>query len=338
MRILILHPGALGDIILSLPAVALLRESLPSAELSVAGHRDYLEPVMGGLAERLLSLSVLPLHHFYTPDAPPPEAVRFWSSFDRVVSWTGAGDPVFESGMRRIHPESLIAAWRPAPGETRHVAQIFVDSLRPWISPDAKAAPVRIRVESSARRRAEQWLRSRGWTAGDRLAALHPGAGSPVKRWPLVCYIRLAERLLLEGPGKMLVIEGPAEDGIADQMAGTLKEGRAIAVRSAPPALVAALLERCEVFIGNDSGVAHLAAGLGVPSVVLFGPTLPQHWAPLGEHVAVLRDARGCEACAFGRGGHTCLSNITVARVLRCIQLHKRGEGRRLASQRELNR
>jgi ADP-heptose:LPS heptosyltransferase len=154
---------------------------------------------------------------------------------------------------------------------------------------------------------------------------MHPGAGSPIKRWPPDRYIRLAEQLELEGSRTILVIEGPAEGGTAKEISGKLAPGKVMQVESAPLALVAALLERCESFVGNDSGVAHLAAGLGVPSVVLFGPSLPQHWAPLGEHVTVLRDARGCEGCASGRGGHTCLRNISMEEVLRSIRLNRRG-------------
>lgn len=159
----------------------------------------------------------------------------------------------------------------------------------------------------------------------DRLAAMHPGAGSPIKRWPPELYIRLAEKLNLEGATTILVIEGPAEIGTAKEISEKLAPGKVMQVESAPLALVAALLERCESFVGNDSGVAHLAAGLGVPSVVLFGPSLPQHWAPLGEHVTVLRDVRGCEGCTFGRGGHTCLRNISVEEVFRSISANRRG-------------
>jgi ADP-heptose:LPS heptosyltransferase len=149
--------------------------------------------------------------------------------------------------------------------------------------------------------------------------ALHPGAGSRLKRWPLSRFIELAQRLALEENTGQLIIEGPADNGLAEQMAQALPATKTIIVQSVPLNLLSALIGQCKAFVGNDSGIAHLAAALRVPTVVLFGPTLPQHWAPLGKHVVVLRDARGCEACASGQGGHTCLNNLSVEDVLKAL-------------------
>jgi len=118
-----------------------------------------------------------------------------------------------------------------------------------------------------------------------------------------------------------LIIEGPAESGLAQQMALALPGTLLICVQSVPSNQLAALIGQCRAFVGNDSGIAHLAAGLGVASVVLFGPTLPKHWSPLGRYVKVLRDTRGCEACASAQGEHTCMSNIPVEEVLRALPL-----------------
>ena len=85
--------------------------------------------------------------------------------------------------------------------------------------------------------------------------------------------------------------------------------------------LLAAVVAHCGLFIGNDSGVAHLAAALNVRCLVLFGPTLPQHWAPLGPDVTILRNTQGCEGCASGGNNHTCLENITVEEVIRNSRL-----------------
>ena len=73
------------------------------------------------------------------------------------------------------------------------------------------------------------------------------------------------------------------------------------------------------IFVGNDSGVAHLAAALSLKSVVLFGPAMPQHWAPLGPDVVVLRNADTCTGCIQGNHDHTCLSNVTLNDVVRAL-------------------
>jgi ADP-heptose:LPS heptosyltransferase len=316
VEILILHPGGLGDIILSLPAVALLRSKFSSARITIAGNIDHLAPVISCYAESIVSLSILPLHHLHTNDPLPEAEKRFWKSFDRIVSWTGAGDPEFTRKFQEIHPGVCIASWRPAPGESRHVSQLFIDSLGTSIPPRAQAVPALIFLDSKLREEGKQWLTARGWNGRDLLTALHPGAGSQTKRWPLARFIELARHQVFQKKRKLLIIEGPAEQGLAKEITQALPANAAIPMESVNLNLLAAVVAQCAAFIGNDSGIAHLAAALGIPSIVLFGPTLPRHWAPLGKHVTVLRNARGCEACASSGPNHTCLEDLTLEEVV----------------------
>jgi ADP-heptose:LPS heptosyltransferase len=316
VEILVLHPGGLGDTILSLPAIDLLRKRFPNARLTIAGNVDHLAAVGVGYAERTVSLSTLPLHSLYAPGKVPEAEARFWKSFDRIVSWTGAADPEFARKLNQLNPGALVASWRPGPQEPRHVAQLFVDSLGPEIHSGAGVEPADIVLDPGVTRQGVEWLAGRGWNGQGHLAALHPGAGSRLKRWPLPRFVELARRLALQENARLLIVEGPADSGLATQMEDALPGIQPISARSLPLSLLAGLIAKCRVFAGNDSGIAHLAAGLGVRTVVLFGPTLPQHWAPLGRHVTALRDARGCEACASTQGEHTCLSRISVEEVL----------------------
>jgi heptosyltransferase III len=306
MKILLLHPGGLGDIILALPAIALLRERFPSARFTIAANLDHVAPFAGGYVESAVSLSSIPLHNLYSKKALPSADVRFWKSFDRVFSWTGAGDPGFVRKMMEIHPHAVIASWRPDPQEQRHVSQMFVDSLGPEIAAGIKAAPQRIALGPELSEQGFRWLSKRNWNGHDRLIALHPGAGSKAKRWPMARFVGLARRLLQER-NKLLIIEGPAESGLAAQMAEELSSNAVIQAESLPLNILAAIMAWSSLFVGNDSGIAHLAAALGIPSAVIFGPTLPGHWAPLGQHVKVLRDDRGC------------LESITVDDVIRTL-------------------
>ncbi len=153
---------------------------------------------------------------------------------------------------------------------------------------------------------------------GKPLLALHPGASGCGKRWPLDRFQSVAG--LLESSHDCLIIEGPAEPGLAAELGRSLRPEGCIIAESLPLRLLAGILSSCHAYLGNDSGISHLAAALGLRSVVIFGPTQPEQWAPSGPDVQLLRDTTGCAACG-GAGGerHSCLENVTVERVRDCL-------------------
>ena len=159
MEILLIHPGGLGDIILALPAIALLRDKFRSARITLAANLDHVAPIRGAYVERAVSLSTLPLHNLYGDNTLPPSEVRFWKSFDRIISWTGSGDAAFVKRMKEVHPDACIGSWRPDPQEQRHVSQLFVDTLGPEIASGMNAVPRFISLESRLSEQGLQWLK-----------------------------------------------------------------------------------------------------------------------------------------------------------------------------------
>jgi len=326
VRILVLHPGALGDVILSLPALNELRRGSPGTRLTLAGNLDYLDACARGHADEVVSLSALPVHRLFTAEPLPPAEVSFWRSFDRILSWFGAHEPAFARRLSGIHPDVLIAEWKPRPGERRHVSRIFLDGLAPWLGSPRPPVPVRIHPGPEARVACLAWMKAQGLAPNVPVFAVHPGAGSTEKRWPLDGFRMLSAGLLARRKAQLLVFEGPAEQGLGRELACGLGGAAAAVASSLPLPLAAAALARCRLFVGNDSGMAHLAAALGIPTVVLFGPTEPAHWAPMGAHVEVLRDNRHCPACRENRAaGHTCMEGIPARTVLeRCLAILRR--------------
>ena len=309
MEILILHPGALGDIILSLPALAILRARLRNSRLTLAANTDFAGTVASGYTDRVLSLSSLPLYRLHSAEAVPPEDERLWRSFDRILSWTGFREEKFTARLAQMHPCVLTADWQPGSGEQRHVSRLFIDSLRPWFPVPPETPMPEIRLDPVDFQHGREWLQERGWSGVRPLMAIHPGAGSAAKRWALSRFQELGHRL--RARGALLVLEGPAEKGLGRDLAAGLGHD-AYLVHNLPLRLLAAVLGHCRAFVGNDSGIAHLAAGLGLPCVVLFGPTSPANWAPIGKRTQVLRNTLGCIACEHEPAArHTCLNNIS---------------------------
>lgn len=112
--------------------------------------------------------------------------------------------------------------------------------------------------------------------------AIHPGSGSPAKNWPAA---RFAELVRSRGAARWLLVRGPADDGVA-ALLETVPGARV--ARDLPLRVLAALLARAGAYVGNDSGVTHLAAASGAPTIALFGATDPRLWAPVGPHVEVV--------------------------------------------------
>jgi heptosyltransferase-2 len=154
------------------------------------------------------------------------------------------------------------------------------------------------------------WQNARG-LVGRPAVALAPGAVGPAKRWPTAAYAALARQLLAEGHA-VWVVGGPAEKSLAQTIAaGTdARDLTGTDLREAILALAAA-----KAAVSNDSGLVHVAAGLGTPTVGIFGPTSPWHWAPLNPLAATMQAnielaCRPCHkpVCRFGH--HRCMTEI----------------------------
>jgi ADP-heptose:LPS heptosyltransferase len=112
----------------------------------------------------------------------------------------------------------------------------------------------------------------------DRFLAVHPGSGSAAKNWPVERFAALVEAM---ARGETwLLVEGPAD---AASVAALRVLPGAVLARDRPPRALGALLGRAGLYVGNDSGVTHLAAAWGAPTLGLFGPTDPAVWGPVGE-------------------------------------------------------
>jgi len=162
------------------------------------------------------------------------------------------------------------------------------------------------------------WRQHRGLAAESRLAvALAPGAVGPSKRWPASAYATLAHRLLGEGLA-VWVVGGPGEKSIAQEIVGdtAARDFTGTDLREAILAMAAATAA-----VSNDSGLLHVAAALGTPTIGIFGPTSPWHWAPLNPLAATIQadielSCRPCHKPVCRLRHHRCMTEISADRVL----------------------
>ena len=189
----------------------------------------------------------------------------------------------------------------------------------PWVESEKIIFPAQEDL-----RKAEEYLsrdlKSRGKLP---LWAIHPGSGSSHKNWPLGRFLDVAQELLAGKKAQPIFILGPVEQEISP---GTVKmiETRGFPIlRNMTLPVLAGVLSCCAGYLGNDSGVSHLAAALGLPTVVLFGPTDPLFWGPKGENVRILSSSIPCSPCMEDIKRlcteKTCLTDLTVHQVLNTI-------------------
>ena len=179
--------------------------------------------------------------------------------------------------------------------------------------------PPQIGIPACARTLADGIWRTHGLN-GKRVIVIHPGSGARSKNWPIDRFVDLAARFTMDG-AVVIVLEGEVEESRRDSWEDP-GWGRGVVHISGLDLIgVAALLARCERYVGNDSGISHLAALAGVPTTVIFGPTDPALWAPSGTgKVTVLRKAIPCAPCAKARRDlcpdGKCLTGIGVEEVM----------------------
>jgi heptosyltransferase II len=164
---------------------------------------------------------------------------------------------------------------------------------------------------------AAAWRQSRGLNGDSRpVVALAPGAVGPSKRWPASAYAGLTRRLLTDGAA-VWVLGSPAEKALAAEIVGdtAARDLTGPDLRDAIFALASATAA-----VSNDSGLLHVAAALGIPTVGIFGPTSPWHWAPLNPLAAIIEsksalECRPCHkpVCRFGH--HRCMREIGIEEV-----------------------
>jgi len=165
------------------------------------------------------------------------------------------------------------------------------------------------------------WRQRLGLAEGRPLAAFAPGAVGPSKRWPASYFAETARRLAAQG-FSVIVLGGPGETSLAAEIGagqGHVRDLTGADLRNAILGLAAA-----DVAVSNDSGLLHVAAALGTPSIGIFGPTSPWHWAPLNPLAAVIEtqtavSCRPCHKPTCRYGHHRCMREIPPESVVAAV-------------------
>jgi len=248
---LVIRPGAIGDLVVSLPALECLRTEDYEVWTAAANA-----PLIR-FADRVRAISSTGLD-LLEVTGPPPELLETLRTFDSIISWYGANRPGFRERMQSLGLPCTFFTALPLEGAGQHATEFYLAQARTLTACTCDGIP---RVVCPAAR--------------ENFAVIQPFSGNARKNWPLEKFCEMARQLERTMPvfwcrGR----EDPPLEGAVE--IENLYE-------------LACWLARARLYIGNDSGITHLAAAVGTPVLALFGPTDPEVWAPRGANVRIAR-------------------------------------------------
>lgn len=284
MRRLFIRPGAIGDCLCWLPVLAAMGPR--DAEVWAPGA---VLPLLEFAASRR-NLAGTGFSMLGVPGARvPEETLHALRGFDEIFSWSGWNQPDLRQACQRLDlPVRFFPALPDAAGG-EHVSDWFLRQTQGWHGYTAEPSAWR---ERGGRRFLLPFLPAQrspeaSLNQSARLVVLHPFSGSPAKNWPLAHFRALAEHIQQLRVPSLLGVSGLRVQwcaGPEDPLPTDLAEG---AWRFENLAELAQAMDNADLFIGNDSGVTHLAAMQGIPCLVFFGPMSPRVWMPRGALVRV---------------------------------------------------
>jgi len=284
-RIVVLRGGAIGDLIVTEPSLRALRLAWPAARILLLGNASAGSLLVAdGIIDDALSLDADWLAPLFAEDDSLANAAlrrieeRLRGETDLAVAWLREPESAPVRHLSRLAGRVVAGPSVPPAGTKVHMVDHLASALQRAGIPVRDRMP-RVRQAPIA---TEDERRRRGEASGSDIA-IHPGSGGRRKNWPAERFAEVAAGVRDLGL-EPIVVAGPAD-------ADATKPLRALGCRVVEPRDLLALadvLSDCVAYVGNDSGVSHLAAALGVATVAIFGPTDPRVWAPRGPRVETI--------------------------------------------------
>ncbi len=309
---------------LTLPALEGLRARFPEAAIEVMGDLAVLRLLAGRtVVTAVSSFDRADLSALFQPDAVPSVRLqRYLDQFDLVVSYATPPAHAFARNLARAARGKVLSFdARPVPYLRVHMSEYLQQPLRE-LGVATKAEPSCLALTAADQQDAAQWWKEH--SLGDQLVvAIHPGSGSTAKNWPAERFAAVAQYLARERGPRILLLSGPADASAVGKVRQALDGQECIMLHNLSLHRLAAILARCQAYLGNDSGVSHLAAAVGVPTVAIFGPTDADVWAPRGALVRILRGTTPCAPCGVeqrrGCRQRMCLEAVSTEAVIEAL-------------------
>jgi len=335
-RILVKEVNWLGDLVMSLPALRAVRRAWPDAHVAVLVKRELASFFDGaawrdeviaysvgrglsGLLDRRRIVGEIRSRKFDL-------GVLFPNSFESAL-WIAMAGIKRRAGFVGDARSALLTLKASPPPEAlnRHQVNYWLAMLRETGVADGDAGDFAIDVHGAHRERMRQFLEENRRRANAPIFAIAPAAAyGPAKEWPAERYGALIDLLAHRDNAEVVLVGAPSERAKCEEVAAASKSGAIVAAGGTNIGGLVAVLSLCDGFIGNDSGCAHVAGALGLPTVVIFGSTNPDRTGPMGSKTRVIYHKLECSPCLARtcRFGHyNCLMQVQAAELADAIRM-----------------
>ncbi len=292
-RLYLFHPGALGDGLLALGAIRALRKFFVNYRVVWFGHGDLGKLFLdAGEIDETFSFDRLFSTHFFNGTDYEKEKRGFRTfNNDYAVGWFGDPDRWWNEWMAR---QEFLSVIQCSPHDSylqaEHMADRYLETLLSW-QKEFSWTPV---IEDRPLHLSFEPIDNNPRRGHTNTIVLHPGSGSLHKCAAPDYLAMLVEQLARRPDHRVILIGGVADRSALLDVSRLVHHPSIQILRDLGLSSIGRVLCQADVFIGHDSGVSHLAARLGIPSVVLFGPTDANRWAPRGKHVFVIQGPCHC--------------------------------------------
>ncbi|MFA4991662.1 MAG: glycosyltransferase family 9 protein [Candidatus Omnitrophota bacterium] len=330
-RILITRTDRIGDVVLSMPAIAALRKAFPKAYIAMAVQPRIPDILWGNncLDEIMVYDKIVRHKGFFGTlsfirqlRARKFDAAFILHSTSRINAACFLAGIPRRIGYARGKMDFLLTDRledKKRSGE-RHESEYTLDILR-RAGVDAEFSMPRINIREEDEKRMAGVIAGLGLKEKERFVIFHPGASCISKMWPLENFAGLGDVLIKDTGMKVIINLAPAQAHLGEKVRGMMREKPVLFCEPTTLGELAALFKKAALVISNDSGPAHMAAGVGTPVISIFGRNQkglsPARWRPLGDKSVALHKDIGCVECLAHdcKKGFLCLKAITVEEV-----------------------
>jgi ADP-heptose:LPS heptosyltransferase len=304
-KLLIIHQGALGDFILTFPAIIRLQKYYGVIDVLCQSGIGKLAKALG-LVEKWYPLEAAYVASLFT-DQIDSKIKTLLTPYANIILFTLSDR--LEQTIRHITsvPTCCISPKPPEYVRTPLTEFVLENLVNCGLIKIADAVVEDIPLP-----------RRRNRSKYSDKVLIHPGAGSIRKRWPMTNFLKVEAMLKADGLKPEFIL-GPAEADLVDELQHPDRTVHALSDLLD----LTVFLKSAGGYIGNDSGPSHLAAFLGLPATVIFGPADPKRWTPVGRNVAIVRPEMECHPCFETEKANCddpkCLTKTTQQQVIRAF-------------------